>query len=178
MSPEYIDDFDPKKALDDIASEASDYDPDLEVWEPIEAKLPTTELQFYQTATTAFKTGRNPRTLRAAYHHATNTMYVVFYSGVYYMYMDVPPSVWANFKKSPSPGNFLWNEGFDSRGPSGALYDYQPVDMTTISKKTMEQLNANLKQAKIRQEGLKGTRTVKRLYPKGQRYKKPNRGGF
>lgn len=161
---------------EEIESNKRDYDPDLEV-EDIGDGLPE-GIQFYQTSTTAFQTGRDPRTVRAAYDQSTQVMYVVFYTGAYYMYADVPPDVWQSFKNADSKGEFLWNEGFDSRGPKGAAYAYQPVDMTTLSQKRKAALTANLNQAKIRQAGLKGRRTVKTLYPKGQRYSKPNRGGF
>lgn len=167
---------DAREFKNEIASNASDYDPDLEI-QDISSGLPE-GLQFYQTSTTAYKTGRNPRTVRAAYDHTTNVMYVVFWGGVYYMYSDVPPSVWASFKAAESKGDFLWNEGFDFRGPKGIVYAYQPVDLGTISKRRMTALTANLEQAKIRQANLKGKRTVKTLYPKGTRYSKPNRGGF
>lgn len=160
----------------EIESAQRDYDPELEV-QDIDPGLPQ-GIQFYQTSTTAFKTGRNPRTLRAAYDSSTQTMYVVFWGGIYYMYADVPPNVWQDFKTSESKGEFLWNEGFDYRGPKGAAYAYQPVDLSTMSRQRMAALTANLEQAKIRQAGLKGRRTVKTLYPKGTRYENPNRGGF
>ena len=56
---------DAREFKNEIASNASDYDPDLEV-QDIGSGLPE-GLQFYQTSTTAYKTGRNPRTIRAAY---------------------------------------------------------------------------------------------------------------
>ena len=163
------------KDLANIADSEREYDENLEVYD--KAELPQ-NLQFHQTATTAFKTGRKPRTSRAAYDHSTNTMYVVFYTGVYYMYADVPPAVWADFKRAQSPGAFLWENGFDARGPMGIVYAYQPVDMNTIAPARKAALTANLEQAKKRQEGLQGKKTVKTLYPKGTRYSKPNRGGF
>lgn len=160
---------------DEIKSNDREYDPNFEVVE-MEDSLPK-GLQFHTTATTAYKTGRKPRTLRAAYDSETETMYVVFYGGVYYMYEGVPLDVWDDFKQSPSPGNFLWENGFDSR--NGMRYAYQPVDMNLLSPARKAALAASTRQAEIRQEGLRGRKTVKTLYAKGTRYKnKPNRAGF
>lgn len=62
-----VDDFtanDARAFRDEINANDSGYDPDLEV-QDLNATLPE-GIQFYQTSTTAFQTGRDPRTLRAA----------------------------------------------------------------------------------------------------------------
>lgn len=163
-------------ALDDIEDAKSDVDESLELFD-IDNALPE-GLHFFQTSSTGYRTGRKPRTLRAAYDHETSVMYVVFEDGTYYMYEDVGPMVWNAFKVAESKGKFMWNNGFDRRGPAGMLYPYREVDMSKLSTRRRAALSANLEQARKRQEQLQGKRTVKTLYPKGTRYEKPNRGGF
>ena len=162
--------------IDEIEESKSDVDEDLEIWD-IDNGLPE-GLHFFQTSTTAYKTGRKPRTIRAAYDHETSVMYVIFEDGTYYMYQDVPPMVWVSFKGAESKGKFMWNNGFDRRGPMGMIYPYQEVDMNKVSARRRSALTSNLEQARKRQEQLQGKRTVKTLYPKGTRYSKPNKGGF
>lgn len=166
---------DARSFKEEIQSNNREYDPNFEVFD-IEGGLPK-GLQFHTTATTAYKTGRKPRTLRAAYDFQTEVMYIVFYGGVYYMYEGVPLDVWDSFKQAESPGRFLWDNGFDSR--NGMRYAYQPVDMTALSPARKAALASSTRQAEIRQEGLRGKKTVRTLYAKGTRYKnKPNRAGF
>jgi hypothetical protein len=48
-----------------------------------------------------------PRTKQAGYDPATKTLRIRFREGVVYGYYDVPPSVWRDFRRTPSPGKFI-----------------------------------------------------------------------
>lgn len=165
-------------ALNDIKESGSDVDSSLETIDSAEGFALPEGIQFFQTSTTAFNTGRNPRTVRAAYDHDDNTMYVVFWDGTYWGYDNVPPEVWAQFKAVESKGSFLWNNGFDSRGPSGMIYQNGEVDMDKISERRKRALAANFEVAKKLQAAYKGKRTSKTLYGKGHEYRLRGQGGF
>lgn len=50
----------------------------------------------------------DPRTAAAGYDAETGTLHVAWGDGgVSYNYYDVPPNVWRNFRKAPSPGKFI-----------------------------------------------------------------------
>jgi hypothetical protein len=48
-----------------------------------------------------------PRTRAAGYDRASQTVYVGFRDGAVYAYFNVPPRVWANFKRVKSPGRAI-----------------------------------------------------------------------
>ena len=105
-------------------------------------------------------------------------MYVVFWDGTYWAYESVSPSTWDEFKSVESKGNYLWNNGFDSRGPSGMLYANGPVDMAAVPARRRAALTANLDVTRRLQAAYKGSRTSKTLYGKGHRYRLRGQGGF
>jgi KTSC domain len=161
--------------LQDI-SDIREYDENLETVDTNEGHALPEGIQFYQTSTTAYKTGRNPRTVRASYDQSTNTMYVVFWEGVYIYYEDVPPEVWSQFKSAESKGKFLWDNGFDDR--NGGRYKYGPVDMDTISTRRKAALASNYQVAVRLQSAYQGRRTSKTLYGRGHNYRLRGQGGF
>jgi hypothetical protein len=178
MADDFFTANDAAAALNDIKESGSDVDPSLETIDSSEGYELPEGIQFYQTSTTAFKTGRTPRTVRAAYDHESNTMYVIFWSGTYWGYDDVPVEVWNGFKGEESKGAFLWNNGFDSRGPSGMIYQNGEVDMDKISQRRKSALAANFEVAKKLQAAYQGRKTSKKLYGKGHDYRLRGQGGF
>lgn len=48
-----------------------------------------------------------PRTRMAGYDPATQTLRIRFREGVVYGYYNVPPGVWRDFRRTPSPGKFI-----------------------------------------------------------------------
>lgn len=50
----------------------------------------------------------DPRTVAAGYDAATGTLHVAWGDGgVAYNYYDVPPNIWRNFRRAPSPGRYI-----------------------------------------------------------------------
>lgn len=178
MADDFFTSEDAVNALNGIQESKSDVDNSLETIDTSEGYELPEGIQFFQTSTTAFKTGRNPRTVRAAYDHESQTMYVVFWDGTYWGYDDVSPETWQAFKLEESKGSFLWNNGFDSRGPSGMIYQNGEVDMDKISERRKKALSANFEVAKKLQAAYQGKRTSKTLYGKGHDYRLRGQGGF
>jgi len=161
-----------QEALDGLR-DTREYDEDLETVDTSEGHPLPQGLQFFQTSTTAYKTGRNPRTVRASYDYSTNTMYVVFWDGTYWYYENVSPDLWSEFKSVESKGKFLHEKGFNAGNfPMGA------VDMNAISNQRRAALTANLEVARKLQEAYKGRRTSKTLYGRGHDYRLRGQGGF
>jgi hypothetical protein len=131
--------------LDNIQDD-SVFDEDVESIDTNEGHALPEGLQFLQTSTTGYKTGRNPRTIRASYDHRTNVMYVVFWDGTFIYYSDVPPSVWIAFKSVESKGAFLWENGFDKR--NGAIYEYGEVDFNSMTPQRAGQIARNVEFAR------------------------------
>ena len=151
----------------------SEENPNIEDYDSSEGQGLPTGLQFFQTSTTGFQTGRNPRTVRAAYDHDTSIMYVIFWDGTYWYYEGVDPETWSGFKSAESKGKFLHENGFNS-----GTYKMGPVDMDSLSAHRQAAMSANLAVARRIQEAYKGSRTSKRLYGKGHDYRLRGRGGF
>lgn len=84
---------------------------------------------------------KRPRTKKAGYDYATKTMTVVFDDGVWWDYYDVGEDVWYEFVMAPSKGAFLWNNGFDSRGPAGQMYEMGPSKVERMPVSRRERLN-------------------------------------
>lgn len=151
----------------------SEENPNIEDYDSSEGHGLPTGLQFFQTSTTAFQTGRTPRTVRAAYDHDTAIMYVIFWDGTYWHYEDVDEETWAGFKGAQSKGAFLHENGFNS-----GRYEMGAVDMDSLSPHRRAAMASNLAVARKVQEAYKGARTSKRLYGKGHDYRLRGQGGF
>ena len=87
-----------------------------------------------QTAPTEFPGNlrKAPRAYKIAYSQSDETLVVNFSDGVWKSWSGVPANVWQDLKTSSSTGKFLWNNGFDRRGPQGQLYpmsDFNPDEM-------------------------------------------------
>ena len=76
---------------------------------------------------------RKPRATKIAYNAAQEKLVINFTDGPWVAFTPVPLDVWNNLKGSSSTGRFLWDNGFDSRGPGGMVYDmddnFNPDDM-------------------------------------------------
>lgn len=48
-----------------------------------------------------------PRTLMAGYDSRSQTLRVRFRNGQVYEYYNVPPNIWRNFRRAPSPGRYI-----------------------------------------------------------------------
>lgn len=90
--------------------------------EPVDDKdFEVTDTSMPSMLPTTSSNPERPRTLRAGYDYATQTMTVVFRDGVWWEYRGVPPELWHGFKAADSKGKFLRSSGLDSwqnMGPS------------------------------------------------------------
>jgi hypothetical protein len=50
---------------------------------------------------------KRPRTLAAGYDERSQTLRIKFRDGEYYVYYNIPPSVWYRFQRTNSPGRFI-----------------------------------------------------------------------
>jgi len=88
-----------------------------------------------QTAPTTAPTAKHkqPRAKKIAYNRDQQKLVVGFPDGAWVSWEGVPADVWTRLKTSQSTGKFLWNEGFDSRGPNGLQYvmdvNFDPEEM-------------------------------------------------
>ena len=57
---------------------------------------------------------QRPRTIRAGYDYATNTLTVIFRDGTWWEYRGVPVDLWTGFKTAESKGRFLRDSGLDN----------------------------------------------------------------
>lgn len=89
-----------------------------------------------------------PRTLVAGYNLRTRTMTVMFRDGTVWDYRDVPPLLWANFKRAFSKGWFLYNSGLDR------WHDMGPSNMANLSDEQRENWAIRARTAQVRAEGL------------------------
>lgn len=76
-----------------------------------------------------------PRTLKAGYDYANQTLVVVFRDGTWWEYRNVPVNMWDNFKSSESKGKYLRESGLDNWDAMG------PANINEMPKHRREALN-------------------------------------
>lgn len=68
-------------------------------------RVPYVPYTYYPTKTS---NPADPRTAAAGYDEVTHTLHVAWGdNGVSYNYYDVPPNIWKNFQRAPSPGKYI-----------------------------------------------------------------------
>lgn len=76
-----------------------------------------------------------PRTLKAGYDYAQQTLVVVFRDGTWWEYRNVPVAMWDGFKSAESKGKYLRSSGLDQWDSMG------PADIDSMPKHRREALN-------------------------------------